>query len=253
MSDRFSIVIICKNEAAGIERVLESISNVSSDIVIYDNGSTDGTLDVLKRFPVKTYQGEWLGFGKTKKKALSFAENKWILSLDADEALDQQLQQQLKSISLSDPKVVYELKFKNFLGNKYLRWGEWGGDKHIRLFHTDFVNWDDANVHEQLIIPSGIKTQRLNGYILHYTMKDIVEYSNKMVQYALLNAEKYYAQGKKAGWVKRYVNPVFSFLNHYIFQLGFLDGWRGLVAARMTSFYTFLKYTRLHELHSKNK
>jgi hypothetical protein len=79
-------------------------------------------------------------------------------------------------------------------------------------------------------------------------MKDTVEYSQKMVSYALLNAEKYYRQGKNANWVKRYLASPFSFLKHYIFQLGFLDGWEGLLSARMTAFYTFLKYARLHEL-----
>src|SRR5206468_7980858 len=105
MAERFSIVIICKNEASGIGRVLQSIKDISDDIVIYDNGSTDNTIEVLKTFPVKIYQGEWLGFGKTKQKAVSFARYKWILSLDADEALDSNLQQELKNLNLSDNKL----------------------------------------------------------------------------------------------------------------------------------------------------
>jgi glycosyltransferase involved in cell wall biosynthesis len=253
MAERFSIVIICKNEGSGIGRILQSIKDISDDIIIYDNGSTDNTIEVLKTFPVKIYQGEWLGFGKTKQKAVSLARYKWILSLDADEALDSNLQQELKNLDLSDNKIVYEIKFKNYLGRKCLRWGEWGGDKHVRLFNTEYVNWDDANVHEQLIIPADIKVHQLNGSILHYTMKDLVEYSHKMVNYALLNAEKYHQLGKKSSWLKRYVNPVFSFINHYFFQLGFLDGWEGLVSARMTAFYTFLKYARLRELNAERK
>ncbi|MFL5787313.1 MAG: glycosyltransferase family 2 protein [Flavisolibacter sp.] len=253
MAELFSIVIICKNEANGIARVLESISKITDDIVVYDNGSTDGTIEIAKNYGVNVHQLEWLGFGKTKQKAVSLAKHNWVLSLDADEALDEQLQNELTRLNLSDPRIVYQIRFKNYLGNKYMKWGEWGGDKHIRLFNRDFVNWDDAKVHEQLVIGKDIKVEQLKGYILHHTMKDMIEYSNKMVQYALLNAEKYHQQGKKATWVKRHVNPVFSFINHYIFQLGFLDGWEGLVTARMTSFYTFLKYTRLHELNSRNK
>ena len=253
MHERFSIVIICKNEANGIARVLESIKNVSDDIVIYDNGSTDGTVEIAKKYGVTLYQLEWLGFGKTKQKAVSLAKYDWVLSLDADEALDEQLQNELIHLNLNDTSVVYQFRFKNYLGSKYIKWGEWGGDKHIRLFNRHFVNWDDASVHEQLVIPKDTRVQQLKGYILHFTMKDMIEYSNKLVQYALLNAEKYYQQGKKASWFKRHVNPVFSFINHYFFQLGFLDGWEGLVTARMTSFYTFLKYTRLHELNSKKE
>jgi hypothetical protein len=78
-----------------------------------------------------------------------------------------------------------------------------------------------------------------------------VEYGNKMVKYALLNAEKYFRQGKRSPWFKRWFSPFFSFVKHYIFQLGFLDGWEGLLSARMSAFYTFLKYARLHELWKK--
>lgn len=247
MADKFSIVIVCKNEAAIIEQVLQSIATLTDDIVVYDNGSTDGTVDVLKKYNVTLEQGEWLGFGRTKKLAVNLAKYDWVLSIDADEALDDTLQQELKEISFTDHSV-YQIRFKNFFGNKYLRWGEWGGDKHIRLFNKSEVNWNDAGIHEELTIPAGQKVVQLKGYILHFTMSDITEYSRKVVQYAMLNAEKYFQQGKKASWIKRRVSPTFSFIKHYFFELGFLDGWEGLISARMTAFYTFLKYARLHEL-----
>ncbi len=129
-----------------------------------------------------------------------------------------------------------------------MRWGEWGNDKHIRIFNRKVVNWDEAVVHEALKMPSSVTVKDLPGHILHRTMKDTIDYSNKMVKYALLNADKYFAQGKKSTWAKRYISPQFSFVKHYIFQLGFLDGWEGLLSARMTAFYTFLKYARLKEL-----
>ncbi len=253
MNEPISIVIICKNEAVGIKRVLDSISAISDNIVVYDSGSTDGTIEILKNFGVSLHQGPWLGFGKTKKMAISLAKNDWILSLDADEAPDTELQNTIQKLTLTDKEIAYSINFKNYLGNKLLKWGEWGGDKHIRLFNRQLINWDDAAVHEQLIIPTAIKIKTLKGSINHRTMKDVVEYSNKMVQYALLNADKYFKQGKKSTRLKRYINPIFTFLKHYIFQLGFLDGWEGLVCARMTAFYTFLKYTRLHELNSDLK
>ena len=89
--------------------------------------------------------------------------------------------------------------------------------------------------------------------MLHRTMNDTAEYSRKMVKYALLNADKYFRLGKKSSWTKRYISPKFSFAKHYIFQAGFLDGWEGLLSARMTAFYTFLKYARLHELWKEKK
>lgn len=251
MNKNISIVIICKNEKGNIERVLQSLVEVTDDIVVYDSGSTDGTLEVLQQFPVRVVQGPWMGFGKTKRHAVSLAQRDWVLCLDADEAIDEELQQSLEMLSPNNAQVVYRIGFKNLLGDKHLRFGEWGGDRHIRLFNRTVVNWDEAIIHESLQIPSSVTVQSLKGHVLHRTMKDTVEYSQKMVQYALLNAEKYYEQGKKSTWVKRWIAPQFAFAKHYIFGLGFLDGWEGLLSARMTAFYTFLKYARLRELEKR--
>src|SRR5919205_949978 len=102
MNRNLSIVIICKNEKGNIERVLQSISGVAADIVVYDSGSTDGTMEVLQQFGVRIAQGEWMGFGKTKGFAVSMAAHDWVLCLDADEALDEDLQQSLKELLFSD-------------------------------------------------------------------------------------------------------------------------------------------------------
>lgn len=249
--NRFSIVIVCKNEAEALQRTLPGWQRVTDDIVLYDNGSTDNTLTIAKQYPnVHIQRGPWMGFGATKQKAVALARYDWILSIDADEALDEMLQQQLVTLHLTDPKTVYDIRFKTFLGNKELKWGEWGGDHHIRLFNRTYVNWNDAPVHETLIIPHDTNVQKLTGYILHYTMNDMAEYSTKMTRYALLNAEKYFAQDKRASWLKRYMGGPFAFIKYYIFMLGFLDGWEGLVCARMTAYYTSLKYARLYELQS---
>ena len=248
MGNTISVVVVCKNEVNAIDRLLQSVGAVSDDIVIYDNGSTDGTIEKLRQAGVHLHQGPWLGFGKTKREAVSLARYDWILSLDADESLDEELQQELNQLDLRDELAVYDIPFKNFLGNRHLKWGEWGGDHHIRLFNRNHVNWNDAVVHEELVFPGNIKINKLKGSILHHTMKDMADYSHKMVQYALLNAEKYFAQGKRSGFLKTRVSPALGFFMHYIVQLGFLDGWEGYTAARMTAFYTFLKYTRLREL-----
>lgn len=245
---RFSVVIVCKNEAHNIGRVLQSVQGLSDDVLVYDNGSTDGTLAILKEHGVRIHQGGWMGYGKTKGAAVALAKYDWVLNIDADEALDEELQRSLQTLELPEATTAYEVKFKNLLGEKHLRWGEWGADKHIRLFNRTQVAWNEAPVHEALVIPPSITIKKLPGAILHRTVTNTVDYSNKMVKYALLNAEKYFAQGRKSSWVNRYFSPRYSFVKHYVFQLGFLDGWAGLLSARMSMFYTFLKYARLHEL-----
>ncbi|HEY9363323.1 MAG TPA: glycosyltransferase family 2 protein, partial [Chitinophagaceae bacterium] len=102
-----SVVIICKNEVDNISACLQSVQCISDDVVVYDNGSTDGTQDVAKRYNARLVEGAWEGFGATKQKATALAKYDWILNLDADEALDEALMDELEKLSLSDAHVVY--------------------------------------------------------------------------------------------------------------------------------------------------
>src|SRR4030095_597506 len=147
-----------------------------------------------------------------------------------------------------DEMKVYEFGFKNFLGNKWLRFGEWGNDKHIRLFNRKQVKWNDAAVHESLIMPAQVKKINIKGHVLHRTAASVDEYRNKMNKYADLNAEKYFKQGKKASILRIYFSPVFSFVFNFFFKLGFLDGATGFSCAKVNAEYTFQKYKRLIEL-----
>jgi glycosyltransferase involved in cell wall biosynthesis len=254
MKHRFSIVVICKNEMPVIRHLLDSAQSITDDVVLYDSGSTDGTIALAQQYKnVQLHQGLWQGFGKTKQHATSLAKHDWILSLDADEAPDETLQNELRQLTLDDPDVIYDIPYKNFLGSKHIRWGEWGFDRHIRLFHRERVHWNDAPVHEQLVLPKHVQVKKLHGHMLHRTVPDTIAYSRKVMHYALLNAEKYHAKGKKATFTKRYISPTFTFFKFYVFMLGFLDGWEGLVCARMTAYYTFLKYARLYELQNFDK
>jgi hypothetical protein len=170
------------------------------------------------------------------------------LSIDCDEMPDETLVQTLRDIDLTDANTVYKINFRTFLGKKLIRYGEWGKDAHIRLFNRTSVRWNNAAVHEQLIMPDGVRVKNCSGFILHYTMKDVADYATKITHYALLNAERYFRQGKKAGFFKRRISPGFSFFQNYLIRLGFLDGHEGYLIASMTRYYTFLKYHRLYEL-----
>jgi glycosyltransferase involved in cell wall biosynthesis len=247
-----SVVIVCKNEAEVIGRTLQSVESLTDDIVLYDNGSSDGTQDIARARGAKVFEGNWEGFGKTKKKVVELARHDWVLSIDADEVLDQDLKESLLHLQFTNENFVYEIKFKNFFGTRQLKHGEWGRDKHIRLFNRRRVNWDEASVHEKLALNPDTRVLPLKGFILHQTVKDISEYTRKIIQYALLNATKYHLQGKRSSWIKLYLGPFFAFVKYYFFHLGFLDGWEGFVCARMTAFYTFLKYARLRELNRQS-
>ncbi len=244
-----SVVIITRNEAHIIGNTLQSVQGITDDIVIVDSGSTDDTLAIVSGFGAQIIQAAWNGYGANKNMGIKAAKHDWILNLDADEAIDETLKQCLAGLALADSYEVYEIWFKNFFMKKWIRHGEWGTDKHIRLFNRTRVMWNEAAVHENLMLGPETKIRLLPGYILHYTVHSVEDYEQKTVAYAKLNAQKYRAQDKKSGWLKQYLSPVFSFLQNYIFRLGFLDGREGLQIARNTARYTYLKYQYLHELN----
>jgi glycosyltransferase involved in cell wall biosynthesis len=248
-----SVVIIAKNEAHIIEQTLMAAQTLTDDVIVVDSGSTDGTEDIVKRNNARFIEVNWLGFGPTKNKGIDAAYNDWILSIDADEIPDQELMKNISYLDLSNDSVVYNIRFKTFLGNKVIRFGEWGNDSHIRLFNRTKVRWNNNQVHERLQLTADTLIKNIEGYIHHYTSKDLGEYVNKMTKYALLNAEGNFVKGKQSGWLQRNFSHHFSFISNYFFRLGFFDGIQGYWIAKITAYYTFVKYARLYELNQTKK
>ena len=243
-----SVVIITKNEAHIIANTLQSLQVVTNDIVIVDSGSTDNTVAICKKMNAIVIETDWSGYGINKNKGIEAAKNDWILSLDADEAIDAELQQSLLQLTLTNDDEVFNIRFKNFFCNKWIRFGEWGFDWHIRLFNRKKVHWNNVAVHENLVFPGNVTVIKLKGNVLHYTVQNRQEYNAKTGYYARMNAKKYFTAGKKPSSLKQYLSPVFAFIQHYIFRLGFLDGAEGFIIAKTTARYTFLKYKYLKEM-----
>lgn len=247
-----SVVIITRNEGHIIGNTLQSLQGLTDDIVIVDSGSTDDTLDICAKYGTKIIRTGWDGYGPNKNKGIAAASYDWVLSLDADEAIDRILKEFLLNTGLHDDNTVGNIRFRNFYRNKEIRFGEWSGDKHVRLFNRKKISWNDAAVHESLVFPAGTETVMLKGSVLHYTSNGLEDLINKTVHYARLNALKYHEQGKQAGFFKLRLSPGFNFVKYYLVKLGFLDGWEGFLIARTTAWYTFLKYSFLQEMN-KNK
>jgi glycosyltransferase involved in cell wall biosynthesis len=253
MKHNLSITIICKNEVESIGHALESVMSLSDDIVVYDSGSTDGTLELLRHFPVRVFTGDWNGFGKNRQKAVELTRHPWILVLDADERLSKELVNEIQGLELSDDNKAYRVRLCNHMGDQYIRFGDWGNDFRLRLYHKEKVRWNDSIVHEKLVLPAGIQVIDLKGTVRHQTVTGVDELSSKLVNYAQLTALQYHRQGRKSTWVKRHIGPVFTFLKNYFFLLGFLDGRNGYVIAKVLAFYTFVKYTRLLEISEQDE
>lgn len=244
-----SVVIMTKNEAAIIGRTLACLRGFTDDIILVDNGSTDGTVEIAKQNGCRIiHNKEWRGYGPVKNIGIDAARYDWILSLDADECADAQLLQSISAIDFSNSGIAYDLPFKTYFGNKEIRFGEWAGDHHVRLVNRKKIRWSDDAVHEYLVIPEGTTIRRLAGAVHHYTIDNAVELRQKFIRYAELNAQRYHGK-KNASLLKTWGSPAFSFLKNYIFRLGFLDGSEGFTIAKLSAYYTWLKYHRLQQLY----
>lgn len=250
-----SVVIIAKNESHIIGQSIAAARLLTDDVIVVDNNSTDGTGLIAKNLHCRIFNETWEGYGATKNKGNSYARYNWILSIDADEMIDEELINALHQLNYDDVNAVYDIKFKTYFGSKLIRFGIWGYDHHIRLFNRHKVKWTELPVHETLILPAGVSIKKLKGHIHHYSAKDVEECQQKAIYYASLSAKKYDANGKRSTFIKQYLSPGFNFLKNYIFLIGFMDGKEGWYIASNSAMHTWLKYHYLHELercHQRN-
>ena len=245
-----SVIIIAKNEAENITDCIISAKLISKDIIVADSGSNDGTTQYALKAGAKILTINWKGYGHARNSAAEFATNNWIIALDADERVTPELAASINSLLLNDDKKLYGFKRENFFGSKKIIFGEWGRDKLYRLYNKKAAGWNQALVHEN-IEGSELTKKIISGSILHYTMKDKAEFYAKTILYAQLSAAKYFDAGKKPTFLKRFISPAFSFIQNYLFRLGFLDGKEGFMIACTNSRYNFLKYKLLKELRCK--
>jgi glycosyltransferase involved in cell wall biosynthesis len=242
---------MAKNEAEAIGTTLQSVHGFTDDIVLVNNESTDETVKIATEFGCRVINTAWKGYGPTKNLGIDAAKYDWILSLDADERPDKELLNHIAHIDFNNPSIAYDLRFKTYFGDKQIKFGEWGVDHHVRLVNRKWTRWSDDEVHEKLVIPSNITIRKLEGAVHHYTISGEAALKEKFIRYAELNALKYHGS-KKASTIKRWGAPAFSFLKNYFFKLGFLDGNEGLTIARLSAYYTWLKYSRLKQLSKTN-
>ena len=242
-----SVVIITKNEEKNISDCLESAFLISKDVIVADTGSTDNTVAVATKKGANVILINWEGYGKARNEAASVGLNDWIFALDADERITPALADAIKKLTLIENNILYGCRRESFLINKKIKHGDWGRDKVYRLYNKQFTRWDLVAVHEN-IISVGLKKQLIAGSILHYTMDSLETYKLKTLHYAHLSAEKYFSQHKKATFIKRFLSPIFAFLQTYLFRLGFLDGKEGFLIAKHSALYVWSKYDLLKKM-----
>jgi len=243
---KISVIIIALNEESRIKDCLESVS-WADEIVVVDTGSADSTPAICGKYTDKIYHSEWLGFGPLKNFASSKTSNEWLLNVDADERVSEELRDEILSLPDSPPEAAYSICFHNFFMGRRLRFGGLGGERHTRLFRKSAAGFGDEAVHEAVAVRGS--TGRLKGRIEHRSYRDLSAYFQKFNLYTSMIAREKFIHGKKFP-VSAFFRIPCEFTVRYFFKLGFLDGVPGFIYASISAFYAGVKYFKLYELRA---
>ena len=249
-----SVILITKNESDRVARCLQSVHALADEIIVLDSGSTDNTVEICREYTEKIQITDWPGFGKQKQRALALATSDWVLSIDADESLDQTMQEQLLQLLSQDriDKDAYKLPWGVTLYGKTLKHGR-SARAVLRLFKRKGASYTLDEVHET-VIPSGRNIGILKGLLLHYTHRDYKHGLDKAADYAWLGALKYHRKGRKSGGLLlALLRATWTFFLIYILRRGFLDGSVGFIVAMTYAQVNFNKYVGLWLLEKKQQ
>lgn len=250
---KLSVVIITFNEARNIGRCLESVKAVADEIVVVDSFSTDETGEICRQYGVRFVQHAFEGHIEQKNYAMSLAAHPYVLSLDADEALDDSLQQAILEVKQNWQHDGYQMKrLTNYCG-KWIRHCGWYPDRKLRLVDKRKACWTGLNPHDKLELPPEARVGSLPGHILHYSFYTISEHIAQVNRFTDIMAASKYEKGHQAPLWKVVLSPLHKFIKSYLFQLGILDGYAGFLVCTISAHAVFLRYAKLRAYHARNK
>jgi len=226
-----SVVIISKNEADRIGPCIVEASKVSDDILVLDSYSTDQTKEIATQLGARVFDVEWLGYGATKNLGKEYAKYDWILSLDADEYLSQELINEINDLQLQVGRV-YSISRLNYYLDRPVYHSGWYPDWVFRLYHKDEAAWSTDLVHEKLIFPSENSIVPLKNNLLHHTYRSKEDHYLKIDKYASLKAQSWIDNKKPPSLIKQMLGPFSKAFKSYVLKLGILDGKAGVEIAK---------------------
>ncbi len=244
---KISAAIITFNEEKNIERCIKSLVEVSDEVIVVDSGSTDSTIEIANNLGAKVIFNKFEGHIQQKNFAITQTSNDWVISLDADEALSNEL----KSSILKSKENLFGDGYKfnrltNYCG-KWIKHCGWYPDTKIRLFRKGKGTWGGKNPHDKYILSNG-DAIHLKGDILHYTFYEVKEHKAQIEKFSNIAAQSLFELNKKSSWSLIIAKTVFKFIRNYFLKLGFMDGITGFHICRLSAHATYLRYYKLLKL-----
>jgi glycosyltransferase involved in cell wall biosynthesis len=245
-----TVAIIALDAAAQIGPCLASVG-FADEILVVDSGSTDATVEICHRHGARVETRAWLGFGRQKQHAVSIARNDWVLCLDADERVTEELAQSIRKAFARQRYHAYRMARRNRFLGRWLGHGEGYPDWSLRLFHRAYASWSNDEVHEAVLTTAEVGS--LAGDLLHDSAEDIATYLAKQNRYTSLHAQALFKQGVRASPWRLLASPLTRFVKFYFMRAGFLDGGPGFAHVVIGCNNTFQKYLKLIELQKADK
>lgn len=243
-----SVVIITYNEERNIGRCLQSVQGVANDIVVVDSHSRDATREIAQKLGARVITHKFEGHIQQKNWAISQARYPHVLSLDADEALDETLQQSIAEVKNNWQAPGYYLsRLTNYCGT-WIRHGTWYPDRKLRLWDSRLGAWGGQNPHDTFILNTPGKTPLLQGYLLHYSFYTVQQHLQQIDSFTDISSKAAFHNGKRSSLMHRLLKPAFKFVKGYVFKGGFIDGKAGWQVAVHSARATYLKYTKLQKM-----
>lgn len=225
-----SVIMITKNEGYHLEQSLKAVE-FADEIIVVDSGSQDNTLEIARRFTDKVYSyPDWKGYGVQKARALSHASQAWVLNIDADEVVTQELKNEILELIHGQEADAARLSIRLVFQGKTLRYTN-AFNNHIRLFKREGAQYSDDIVHEKICLPRRSRVTRLPGLLLHFSYRDLSHALAKMNRYSSYTAKQRRANGQGGSLWLTLCSAGWLFFRTYILQKGFLDGKEGLLFA----------------------
>ncbi len=249
---QLSVVIITFNEEKNIGRCLDSVKGIADDIVVVDSFSTDSTERICKEKGVRFVQHAFEGHIEQKNWAVTQAKYPHILSLDADEALDEKLRNVVLEVKKNWKHDGYYMNRLTWYCKRWIRHCGWYPDRKLRLFDSRKGSWKGTNPHDKYEMNAGgANTGHLAGDILHYSFYSVEDHLKQVEYFTDISSRALHKEGKKANVFLLWFSPPVKFLRDYVMKLGFLDGYYGFVVCRISAKATRLKYQKLRALSSR--
>ena len=245
-----SAVVITYNEEKNIERCLTSLLGVADEILVVDSFSTDRTREISERLGARFLEHPFDGHIQQKNYAWTQANCPYVLSLDADEALSEELIVSILSVKPSLDQDGYSFnRLTNYCG-KWIWHSGWYPDVKIRLFRKGTGSWGGMNPHDKYLPYNLEKVQHLSGDLLHYTFYSVDEHREQVRKFTDISSRAMFEQGRRSNWFRVVFSPMAKFLRNYVIHRGFLDGREGWLIATISGKATYLKYKKLLKLQN---